>query len=203
MPPRGLRQRSEPPSLWSTGPLVCLPCLPGQLFNRSTSGAPPPSPLEWAAFRRPIRATSVFRPSAEPLCGRPRRLTLKPMNPKLRYVLQVLCCVVWAGTLCSTVPDHSWPESLTRQVWANVAIHVVAVGSLWAAWRLSPDRPRTWKKNRYYVLVGLVTVAGIGCGLSPWAWENITVRWSYLIFVGLCCLAHQIMCWRDAKQPTS
>jgi hypothetical protein len=156
-----------------------------------------------APCARPIRATSVFRPSDEPLCGRPRRLTLKPMHPKLRYVLQALCCVVWAGTLCSTVPDHSWPESLTRQVWANVAIHVVAVGSLWAAWRLSPDRPRTWKKNRYYVLVGLVTVAGIGCGLSPWAWENITVRWSYLIFVGLCCLAHQIMGWRDAKQPTS
>jgi hypothetical protein len=123
------------------------------------------------------------------------------MNPKLRNVLQALCCAIWFGTLCSTVPNHLWPESLTRQAWTNVAIHAVAVGSLWAAWRLSPDRPRTWKKNRYYVLVGLVTVAAIGCGLSPWAWENITVRWSYLIFVGLCCVAHHIMGWRDAKQP--
>ena len=164
----------------------------------------PACPLERAsALRRPVRATSVFRPSDEPLCARPRLITLKSMHPKLRNVLQALCCVVWFGTLCSTVPDHSWPESLTRQLWANVAIHAVAVGSLWAAWCLSPDRPRTWKKSRYYVLIALVTVAGIGCGLSPWAWENITVQWCYLIFVGLCCLAHQIMGWRAAKQPTS
>lgn len=99
------------------------------------------------------------------------------------------------------MPDHLWPESLARQLWAKVAINFVAVGSLWAAWCLSADRPRTWKKNLYYVLAGLVTVAAIGCGLSPWAWENVTVQWCYLIFVGLCCVAHYIMGWRDAKQP--
>ncbi len=160
-------------------------------------------PLEWAAaLRTPIRATSVFRPSDEPLCGRPRYLTLKPMNPKFRYVLQALCLVLWLGALYSTLPDHLWPESLPRQLWAKFAINCVALGGLWGAWCLSSDRPRTWKKNRYYILVGLVTVAAIGCGLSPWAWENITVQWSYLIFVGLCCVAHHIMGWRDAKQPS-
>jgi hypothetical protein len=52
-------------------------------------------------------------------------------------------------------------------------------------------------------LAGLVTVAVIGCGLSPWAWESITVQWAYLIFVGLCCLAHQIMCWRESRADAS
>jgi hypothetical protein len=149
-----------------------------------------------------VRATSDFRPSTDQLCALSRRRTLKSMHPKLRYALQALCLILWLGALCSTLPDHLWPESLTRQVWANVAIHAVAVGSLWSSWLLSPDRPRTWKKNRYYVLVALVTVAGIGCGLSPWAWDNPTVQWSYLIFVGLCCLAHQVMGWREAKQST-
>ena len=125
------------------------------------------------------------------------------MNPKLRSVLQALCLVLWLGALCSTLPDHLWPESLPRLVWAKLAIHGVALGGLLGAWYLSSDRPRTWKKNRYYVLVGLVTVAGIGCGLSPWAWDNLAVQWSYLIFVGLCCVAHHIMEWRDAKQPPS
>lgn len=123
------------------------------------------------------------------------------MNPKLRYFLQALSLVLWFGVLCSTLPDHLWPESLPRQLWAKVAINFVALGGLWGAWCLSTDRPRTWKKNLYYVLAGLVTVAAIGCGLSPWAWENVTVQWCYLIFVGLCCVAHYIMGWRDAKQP--
>ncbi len=124
------------------------------------------------------------------------------MNPKLRWTLQALCLAVWMGALFSALPDV-FPESLTRLLWAKMAINLIALGSLWAAWHLSPDRPRTWQKNRYYLLIGLVTVAAIGCGISPWAWENVAVQLSYLIFVGLCCLAHQIMGWREAKRPPS
>jgi len=125
------------------------------------------------------------------------------MNPKLRSVLQVLCLVLWLGALCSTLPDHLWAESLPRQLWAKVAIHCIAVGGLFGGWYLGPDQPRTWTKNRYYLLAGLVTVAVIGCGLSPWAWESIAVQGSYLIFVGLYCLAHQIMCWRESRADAS
>lgn len=279
------------------------------------------------ALRSPVRATSDFRPSVEGLCGRPRLITLKSMNPILRKVSMVACMLMWLaasifvplslspeyraqfwvavadylivaailwgawmldgertksrafdfatlwfipivglnvsrtplwswsrpfwpwlavgaglgacaciyfsakmsaaeaaaagkepeppaskprlamaivcmGVFFTVLCFEGWPESLTRLLWAKIAINALALGSLFAMWRLNPQRSYRWNDtNRYYVLLGIASVSSLGGGISQWAWENQDL-WVIFSYGALAVwMVFELWSWRSLKQP--
>jgi hypothetical protein len=121
----------------------------------------------------------------------------EPATPvsKLRMAMSIGCMVIWAGSILY----EGWPESLTQQLWAKLAINVIAVGSIWLFWVLNPERPRTWPKLGYYVFFSCVTVMMLGAGISPWAWRNDTFELAFMVVTAVFGLTLYLKNWRASR----
>jgi hypothetical protein len=122
-----------------------------------------------------------------------------PPVSKLRLALAFVCMIVWGLAVCY----QGWPESLTQQLWAKLAINVIAVGSVWSFWFLNPESLRTRPKFRFYVLFSFVTVMALGVGISPWAWHNETLEFAFLGFILVFGLTHFVLDWRESRPAAS
>ena len=118
-----------------------------------------------------------------------------PPISKLRLAMSIGCMVIWAASILY----EGWPESLTQQLWAKLAINAIAVGSIWLFWVLNPERPRTWPKLGNYVFFSCVTVMMLGVGISPWAWHNDTLELAFMAFMLVFGLTLYLKDWRATR----
>lgn len=106
-----------------------------------------------------------------------------PPVSALRTAVGITCVGLWVITL----GYEGWPVSWTQSVSAKIAVNIIAVGSLYMIWRVNPSRTYQWNNsNRYFILLGLLTVSALGGGISQWAWGNqeLWVCFSLFAFTG-------------------
>ena len=121
----------------------------------------------------------------------------EPASPvsRLRMALSLGILVMWAGLILY----QGWPESLTQQLWAKIAVNVIAVGGIWLFWLLNPERPRTWPRLGYYFFFSCVTVMMLGAGISSWAWHNDTLELAFMAFILVFGLTLYLKRWRESR----
>jgi len=151
----------------------------------------------WVAIIAGLGCVACICLSAQASAAEDKAAGKEPGPPvsKLRLALAFVCMIVWGLAVCY----QGWPESLTQQHWAKLAINVIAVGSVWLFWVLNPERPRTWPKLGYYVFFSFVTVTMLGAGISPWAWRNDTLELALMAVTAVFGLTLYLKNWRASR----